>query len=67
MERGNKFKSAVKKAQDRSAGCGGIAQTVPSFKVDGWDSTAKVSAPATVPTPLPARKHRVGRRYKLVC
>jgi homoserine dehydrogenase len=43
MENGNSFEAAVKKAQDL-----GIAETDPSFDVDGWDATVKVSALATV-------------------
>ena len=43
MEHGNSFEAAVKKAQDL-----GIAETDPSFDVDGWDATVKVSALATV-------------------
>jgi homoserine dehydrogenase len=43
MERGNNFNAAVKKAQDL-----GIAETDPSFDVDGWDAAVKVSALATV-------------------
>jgi len=51
MEHGNSFEAAVKKAQDRpQLGCGGIAETDPSFDVDGWDATVKVSALATVLT-----------------
>ena len=38
----------------RSVGCGGIAETDPSFDVDGWDATVKVSALATVLTLAPA-------------
>jgi homoserine dehydrogenase len=49
MERGNSFEAAVKKAQDL-----GIAETDPSFDVDGWDATVKVSALATVLTLAPA-------------
>jgi homoserine dehydrogenase len=37
------FEAAVKKAQDL-----GIAETDPSFDVDGWDAALKVSALATV-------------------
>ncbi|MCC7361915.1 MAG: homoserine dehydrogenase [Anaerolineales bacterium] len=43
MEHGAGFDQAVKKAQDM-----GIAETDPSFDVDGWDATVKVSALATV-------------------
>lgn len=43
MEHGASFEQAVKKAQDL-----GIAETDPSFDVDGWDATVKVSALATV-------------------
>jgi homoserine dehydrogenase len=43
MEHGATFEQAVKKAQDL-----GIAETDPSFDVDGWDATVKVSALATV-------------------
>jgi homoserine dehydrogenase len=43
MERGASFDQAVKQAQDL-----GIAETDPSFDVDGWDATVKVSALATV-------------------
>jgi homoserine dehydrogenase len=45
MEHGNSFEAAVGKAQDL-----GIAETDPSFDVDGWDATVKVSALATVLT-----------------
>jgi homoserine dehydrogenase len=43
MEQGATFDQAVKQAQDL-----GIAETDPSFDVDGWDATVKVSALATV-------------------
>ena len=43
MENGSSFEAAVGKAQDL-----GIAETDPSFDVDGWDATVKVSALATV-------------------
>ena len=43
MEHGASFDQAVKKAQDL-----GIAETDPSFDVDGWDAAVKVSALATV-------------------
>jgi homoserine dehydrogenase len=43
MEHGASFEQAVRKAQDL-----GIAETDPSFDVDGWDATVKVSALATV-------------------
>jgi homoserine dehydrogenase len=43
MEQGASFDQAVKKAQDL-----GIAETDPSFDVDGWDAAVKVSALATV-------------------
>src|SRR5260370_15802050 len=49
MEQGNSFDAAVKKAQDL-----GIAKTDPSFDVDGWDATVKVSALTTVLTLAPA-------------
>jgi hypothetical protein len=48
MEHGNRFEAAVKKAQDL-----GIAETDPSFDVDGWDATVKLSALATVLTLAP--------------
>ena len=58
MERGNAFEQAVKKAQGL-----GIAESDPSFDVDGWDAAVKVSALATVlmdtPT-LPAQVERQG-------
>lgn len=43
MENGESFDAAVRKAQAL-----GIAETDPSFDVDGWDATVKVSALATV-------------------
>jgi homoserine dehydrogenase len=43
MEQGASFDQAVRKAQDL-----GIAETDPSFDVDGWDAAVKVSALATV-------------------
>jgi homoserine dehydrogenase len=43
MEQGATFDQAVKKAQAL-----GIAETDPSFDVDGWDAAVKVSALATV-------------------
>ena len=49
------FEAAVGKAKDRTQlGCGSIAVTDPSFDVDGWDATVKVSALATALTLAPA-------------
>ncbi len=45
---GSSFEAAVGKAEDL-----GIAETDPSFDVDGWDATVKVSALATVLTLAP--------------
>ena len=45
MEHGNRFEAAVKKASDLL-----IAETESSFDVDGWGTTVKVSALATVLT-----------------
>jgi homoserine dehydrogenase len=56
MERGNSFEAAVKKAQDL-----GIAETDPSFDVDGWDATVKVSALATVLMDYPLRPNDIAR------
>lgn len=56
MERGNSFEAAVKKAQDL-----GIAETDPSFDVDGWDATVKVSALATVLMDYPLKPNDIAR------
>jgi homoserine dehydrogenase len=50
------FEAAVKKAQDL-----GIAETDPSFDVDGWDATVKVSALATVLMDYPLRPNDIAR------
>jgi homoserine dehydrogenase len=48
LEHGNSIGAAVRKALDRTQlGCGGIAETDPSFDVDGWDATVKVCALAS--------------------
>jgi homoserine dehydrogenase len=56
MEQGNSFESAVKHAQDL-----GIAETDPSFDVDGWDATVKVSALATVLMDYPLKPEDIKR------
>ena len=56
MEHGNNFDAAVKKAQDL-----GIAETDPSFDVDGWDATVKVSALATVLMDYPLKPEDIKR------
>jgi homoserine dehydrogenase len=56
MEHGNSFEAAVKKAQDL-----GIAETDPSFDVDGWDATVKVAALATVLMDYPLKPNDVAR------
>ena len=56
MEHGNSFEAAVKKAQDL-----GIAETDPSFDVDGWDATVKVSALATVLMDYPLKPNDIAR------
>jgi homoserine dehydrogenase len=56
MEQGNNFDAAVKKAQDL-----GIAETDPSFDVDGWDATVKVSALATVLMDYPLKPYDIAR------
>lgn len=56
MEAGLSFEQAVKKAQDL-----GIAETDPSFDVDGWDATVKVSALATVLMDVPLKPEDVQR------
>lgn len=56
MEQGASFEQAVKKAQDR-----GIAETDPSFDVDGWDATVKVSALATVLMDYPLKPADIAR------
>ena len=56
MEHGNTFDAAVKKAQDP-----GIAETDPSFDVDGWDATVKVSALATVLMDYPLKPNDIAR------
>ena len=57
IENGNSFEEAVKKAQDL-----GIAETDPSFDVDGWDAAVKVSALATVLDGLSAQAGGRGAR-----
>jgi homoserine dehydrogenase len=56
MEHGATFDQAVKKAQDL-----GIAETDPSFDVDGWDATVKVSALATVLMDYPLKPAAIAR------
>ena len=56
MENGASFDVAVKKAQDM-----GIAETDPSFDVDGWDATVKVSALATVLMDYPLKPADIQR------
>ena len=56
MEHGATFDQAVKKAQDL-----GIAETDPSFDVDGWDATVKVSALATVLMDYPLKPDLIAR------
>jgi homoserine dehydrogenase len=56
MENGASFDQAVKKAQDL-----GIAETDPSFDVDGWDATVKVSALATVLMDYPLKPDAIAR------
>lgn len=56
MEHGASFEQAVKKAQDL-----GIAETDPSFDVDGWDATVKVSALATVLMDYPLKPDDIAR------
>ena len=56
MENGLSFDQAVKKAQDL-----GIAETDPSFDVDGWDATVKVSALATVLMGAPLKPQDIQR------
>ena len=56
IENGSSFEEAVKKAQDL-----GIAETDPSFDVDGWDATVKVSALATVLMDYPLKPEDVAR------
>jgi homoserine dehydrogenase len=56
MEHGNNFKAAVKKAQDL-----GIAESDPSFDVDGWDAAVKVSALATVLMNYPLKPNDIER------
>jgi len=50
MENGLSYAAAVKKAQDL-----GIAETDPSFDVDGWDAAVKVAAIATVLMDVPVK------------
>lgn len=50
MEHGLSYEAAVKKAQDL-----GIAETDPSFDVDGWDAAVKVAAIATVLMDVPVK------------
>jgi len=62
------FEAAVKKAQDRTQlGCGGIAETDPSFDVDGWDATVEVSALATVLTLAPAKPQAQVQVWTIRC
>ena len=56
MENGASFDQAVKKAQDL-----GIAETDPSYDVDGWDATVKVSALATVLMDYPLKPAEIAR------
>jgi homoserine dehydrogenase len=56
MENGSSFEAAVGKAQDL-----GIAETDPSFDVDGWDATVKVSALATVLMDFPLKPNDIAR------
>jgi len=56
LECGSSFEAAVKKAQDL-----GIAETDPSFDLDGWDATVKVSALATVLMDYPLKPKDVVR------
>jgi len=56
MEQGASFDQAVKQAQDL-----GIAETDPSFDVDGWDATVKVSALATVLMDYPLKPDAITR------
>jgi homoserine dehydrogenase len=56
MEKGLRFDQAVKVAQDL-----GIAETDPSFDVDGWDATVKVAALATVLMDSPLKPQAVER------
>ena len=50
MEHGQSYEAAVKKAQAM-----GIAETDPSFDVDGWDAAVKVAAIATVLMDVPVK------------
>ncbi len=56
MEQGASFDQAVKQAQDL-----GIAETDPSFDVDGWDAAVKVSALATVLMDYPLQPADIAR------
>jgi homoserine dehydrogenase len=56
MEHGASFDQAVKQAQDL-----GIAETDPSFDVDGWDAAVKVSALATVLMDIPLKPADITR------
>jgi homoserine dehydrogenase len=56
MENGLSFDQAVKQAQEL-----GIAETDPSFDVDGWDATVKVSALATVLMDVPLKPQAIQR------
>jgi len=56
MECDSSFEAAVGKAQDL-----GIAETDPSFDVDGWDATVKVSALATVLMDYPLKPADIAR------
>jgi homoserine dehydrogenase len=50
------FDQVVKKAQGL-----GLAETDPSFDVDGWDATVKVSALATVLMDSPLKPDAIAR------
>ena len=56
METGRTFEEGVKAAQEL-----GVAETDPSHDVDGWDSTVKVCALATVLMKVPLKPNDVRR------
>ena len=56
IERGRSFAEGVERAQSM-----GIAETDPSYDVDGWDAAVKVSALAAVLMREPLRLEEVGR------
>lgn len=56
MEEGMTFESALKKAQDL-----GIAETDPSYDVDGWDAAVKVAALVNVIMDIPLKPQQVVR------